>query len=144
MSVCCGDGVFIGGEYLPLSQRLLKYGMEAYSDVKKRQRVVMWVFLFYDETKMCPTCKESFNDMFAWFNKYNLFDDPVRCVRTVIEPQPLDGHNQIYSDFGMNKPPMVVFADEKCRILDILFYFPDAKWLNQYVLPFIQDDEKIA
>jgi hypothetical protein len=142
MSVCCSDGVFISGEYQPLSQRLLSYGMEAYKDVKKRQRVVMWVFMFYDESAMCPACKQSYSEMFAWFHKYNLFDDPVRCVRTVIEPEPKK--NLIYTDLGMNKLPTVVFADEKCRILDILFEFPGTKWLEQYVLPFIQDDGKLA
>lgn len=142
MSVCCSDGVFISGEYQPLSQRLLSYGMEAYKDVKKRQRVVMWVFMFYDESAMCPACKQSYSEMFAWFHKYNLFDDPVRCVRTVIEPEPKK--NLIYTDLGMNKLPTVVFADEKGRILDILFEFPGTKWLEQYVLPFIQDDGKLA
>jgi len=142
MSICCSDGVFISGEYIPLSQRLLAYGKEAYSDVTKRQRVIMWVFVFYDETDMCPQCKQSFSDMFAWFNKNNLFNDPIRCVRTVLEPDPKK--NLIYTDLGMAKLPAVVFADEKCRILDILFEFPGEKWLNEYVLPYIQEDGKLA
>ena len=86
---CCSDTVVIHGGYEPLSQRLLNYGKDAYSDVVSRQRVVMWVFVFYDENDQCPTCKQAFSDMFAWFNKYHLFDDPVRCVRTVIEPSAL-------------------------------------------------------
>lgn len=142
MSICCSDGVFISGEYVPLSQRLLAYGKEAYSDVTKRQRVIMWVFIFYDESDMCPKCKESFSDMFAWFNKNNLFNDPIRCVRTVLEPEPKK--NLIYTDLGMAKLPAVVFADEKCRVLDILFEFPGERWLNEYVLPYIQDDGKLA
>jgi len=142
MSICCSDGVFISGEYVPLSQRLLAYGKEAYSDVTKRQRVIMWVFIFYDESDMCPKCKESFSDMFAWFNKNNLFNDPIRCVRTVLEPEPKK--NLIYTDLGMAKLPAVVFADEKCRVLDILFEFPGDRWLNEYVLPYIQDDGKLA
>lgn len=142
MSICCSDGVFISGEYVPLSQRLLAYGKEAYSDVTKRQRVIMWVFIFYDESDMCPKCKESFSDMFTWFNKNNLFNDPIRCVRTVLEPEPKK--NLIYTDLGMAKLPAVVFADEKCRVLDILFEFPGERWLNEYVLPYIQDDGKLA
>lgn len=142
MSICCSDGVFISGEYQPLSHRLLSYGEEAYKDVKKHQRVVMWVFLFYDESDLCPKCKESFRDMFDWFNKYGLFNDPIRCVRTVVEPEPMK--NLIYTDLGMKKLPAVVFADEKCRILDILFEFPGPRWLEEYVLPYIQDDGKLA
>ena len=37
---CCSDTVVIHGGYEPLSQRLLNYGKDAYSDVVSRQRVV--------------------------------------------------------------------------------------------------------
>jgi hypothetical protein len=142
MSICCSDGVFISGEYQPLCQRLLAYGHEAYKDVTKRQRVVMWVFVFYDESQMCPKCKESYRDMLNWFNKYGLFEDPIRGVRIVIEPEPQK--NLLFNDYHKTQLPCVIFADEKCRVLDEVFEFPGERWLNETILPFIQDDGKLA
>ena len=139
---CCSDSVVIHGGYEPLSQRLLSYGQDAYSDVNSRQRVVMWVFVFYDENDQCPSCKQAFSDMFSWFNKYHLFDDPVRCVRTVIEPEP--EKNLIYTDLGMHKLPAVVFCTDKGQIYDIVFEFPGQKWLEEYILPYIQNDGKLG
>lgn len=142
MSACCGDKVIIRGGYEPLSQRLLSYGKEAYSDVTAKQRVVMWIFIFYDNDSACQTCKSAFDDMFAWFHKYGLFTDPSRAVRTVVEDDP--EKNLIYTDFGMSKLPMLVFTDSEGRILDILFEFPNEKWLNNYIMPYIQADGKIG
>ena len=139
---CCSNAAIIHGGYEPLSKRLLEYGKEAYSDLVSRQRVIMWVFVFYDENDQCPSCKQAFSDMFAWFNKYNLFDDPVRCVRSVIEPDP--EKNWIYTDLGMHKLPAVVFCNDKGLIYDIVFEFPGQRWLEEYILPYIQNDGKIG
>lgn len=138
MSACCGNNVFIQSGYRTLSHRLLDYGKEAYADVTSRQRVIMWVFIFYDDSTMCKMCKAAFDEMFSWFRKYGLFDNPVRCVRTVIEDDP--EKNLIYTDLGMQKLPAIVFADDNGRIIDILFEFPEAKWLENYILPYIQAD----
>jgi hypothetical protein len=139
---CCSDAAVINGGYTPLSQRLLEYGMDAYSDLApNRQRVIMWVFIFYDQNDQCPTCKQAFDGMFSWFNKYHLLDDPVRCVRTVVEPEP--EKNLIFVDRGSRKLPMVLFCNEKGMIFDELFEFPGAKWLEEYILPYIQNDGRL-
>lgn len=134
------DGVIIHGGFEMLSKRLLDYGNEAYSDLVSRQRVIMWIFIFYDENDLCPACKQAFSDLFDWLDKYNLREDPVRCVRTVIEPEP--EKNLIYTDLGMQKLPAIVFCNENGLIYHVMFHFPEQKWLDTYILPYIQDDGK--
>jgi hypothetical protein len=61
-------------------------------------------------------------------------------VRTVIEPEA--EKNLIYTDLGMQKLPAIVFCNEKGLIYHVMFHFPEQKWLDTYILPYIQDDGK--
>lgn len=139
MSACCGKAVIRAG-YETISQRFLNYGREAYAENTKKQRVVMWVFSFFDEQNMCKTCRTAFGEMFDWFNKYGLFDSLSTAVRLVIEPSP--EQNLIYKDLGMEKLPANVFCDSEGKIIEILFEFPDSRWLDNYILPYIQEAGK--
>ena len=98
----------------------------------------MWVFSFFDESKMCEKCRSDFATMYEWFQKYGLFDSPTGCVRIVVEGSP--GGNLIYTDLGMEKLPAHLFCDSRGRIVDILFQFPTVQWLEKHVLPFIQSE----
>lgn len=141
MSSCCGENVIIRSGDELLCDRLLNYGEEEYAELSLKQRVIMWVYVFYDEKSQCPACKAAYADMFTWFNKYNLFNNPMGCARAVIEPTP--EQNLIYTDLGMNKLPAILFCDEKGRIVHIKFDFPDDKWLTTHILPFFQEDGKL-
>lgn len=141
MPECCEKAIIRSG-YVPLSRRLLEYGEESYSDSTLTQNVVMWVFSFFDEDSMCRKCRMAFGEMFDWFDRYGLFKDPVRGVRMVIEPQA--SQNLIYADLGMEKLPANIFCDAEGRIIDIIFEFPEARWLEEHILPVIQNEGRIA
>lgn len=135
---CCGKAV-IHGEYKPLNQRLLDYGKEVYDDaVSKKQRTLIWVFSFYDEKANCPVCKGALGEMFGWFHKYNLFKDPIRSVKVVVEPEP--DKNLLYTDLHLNQLPVHLFCDSNGNIFDILYDTPNEKWLETYILPIVQAD----
>lgn len=131
----------INGIYKPLSKRLVDFGNEVYSDCKSSQNVIMWVFSFYDGLANCKICKHSLEEMYDWFNKYGLLNDPVRGVRIVIEDEP--STNMIYSDLRFNTVPVHIFADGEGKVIDILYDFPDTEWLNKFILPYIQKDSAI-
>lgn len=141
MSICCSDEVVVKGIYKPLNQRLLDFGNEVYKDCETEQRVIMWVFSFYDPESTCKACKNAFDTMYNWFNQYGLTNDPVHGVRMVVEDEP--NKNLIYMDLGINKLPMHIFTDSKGKIFDIIYEFPEKKWLDEYILPYIQADSKL-
>lgn len=140
-SSCCGEAIIRAG-YHTISQRLLMYGQEAYSENTTKQRTVMWVFSFFDQENMCKKCKTAFGEMYDWFDKYGLLTSLSTGVRIVLEPQP--EQNLIYTDLGMNKLPANIFCDEHGKIIEILFEFPDKKWLENYIMPYIQEAGKRA
>lgn len=139
--LCCGRAIIRAGNS-SLSARLLEYGQEAYADLKREQRVIMWVFAFFDENKLCPKCKSEIQAMVDWFSKNGLFDSPSRAARIVIEGDP-ENHNMLFNDLGLSKLPTFIYCDANCRIFDIRFEFPSVRWLNDTVLPFFQSDASI-
>lgn len=141
MAKCCPETPEIDGIYKTLSRRLVDFGNEVYADCIADQRVIMWVFSFYDGMANCKVCKHSLDEMYGWFHKYGLLNDPVRGVRMVVEDEPHT--NMIYNDFGFTKLPMHIFTDGDGKIIDMLFDFPEAEWLDKYILPYLQEDAKI-
>ena len=141
MAKCCPETSEIDGIYKTLSRRLVDFGNEVYADCIADQRVIMWVFSFYDGMANCKVCKHSLDEMYGWFHKYGLLNDPVRGVRMVVEDEPHT--NMIYNDFGFTKLPMHIFTDGDGKIIDMLFDFPEAEWLDKYILPYLQEDAKI-
>lgn len=137
---CCGKAIITAGDS-SLSARLLKYGQEAYADLKKEQRVIMWIFAWIDEKNMCQKCRSDFADMIEWFNKYDLFENPARAARLVIETKP--ENNRILGDREITKLPLFLYCDEHGRIIDERFIFPEVKWLEQNILPYFQSDASI-
>ncbi len=128
----------INGIYKTLSRRLVDFGNEVYADCTIEQNVIMWVFSFYDGMKNCKICKHSLDEMYKWFHKYGLLNDPVRGVRMVVEDEPHT--NLLYEEFGFSKLPMHIFTDGEGKIIDILFDYPDSAWLDKFILPYIQKD----
>lgn len=141
MATCCPETPEIDGVYKTLSRRLVDFGNEVYADCASTQRVIMWVFSFYDGMSNCKVCKHSLEDMHAWFYKYGLLTDPVRGVRMVVEDEPHT--NKMYNELGFSKLPMHIFTDGKGKIIDILYDFPDGEWLDKFILPYLQEDSKI-
>ena len=131
----------IDGIYLPLSKRLLEFGNQVYADCTSSQRVIMWVFSFYNGMANCKVCKHSLDEMYNWFHKYGMLNDPVRGVRMVVEDEPHT--NRYYNELGISKLPMHIFTDGDGKIIDILYDFPDAEGLDKYILPYLQEDSKI-
>lgn len=121
-----------------LAQRLLDYGNEVYGGCASTQRVLMWVFTFYDASADCPACRDGLERMYGWFHRYGFTTDRVRGVRMVVEDEP--GKNRIYGDLGMQRLPAHIFTDSEGRIFDVLFTFPDDAWLESHILPIFQKD----
>ena len=141
MARCITETPEIDGIYKPLSRRLVDFGNEVYADCSADQRVIMWVFSCYVGMPKCKACKLSLDEVYGWFHKYGLLNDPVRGVRMVVEDEP---HTNIsYNDFGVTKLPMHIFTDGDGKIIDMLFDFPEADWLDKYILPYLQEDAKI-
>lgn len=136
MSGCCGEAI-INGIYRPLSERLLEYGREAYAGSEFNGNTVMWIFTFYDDMAACEACRNGLSGMYDWFYNYNLFDNPSKCVKIVVEPEP--AANLIVTEMGWDKLPLNVFTDRDGRIFDMLFEFPSHEWLDKYILPRIQN-----
>lgn len=124
-----------------LCDRLLNYGEEEYAELSAKQRVVMWVFVFYEENTGCPACREAYAGMTDWFYKYGLFNNPMGCARLVVESTP--EQNLIYTDLGISKIPAILFCDNRGRIIHMKFDFPDDKWLTTHILPIFQEDGKL-
>lgn len=141
MSSCCGQDVIIRSGDELLCDRLLSAGEEEYAELSAKQRVVMWVFVFYEENAGCPTCREAYAGMTDWFYKYGLFSNPMGCARFVVEPTP--EQNLVYTDLGISKIPAILFCDNRGRIIHMKFDFPDDKWLTTHILPIFQEDAKL-
>ena len=141
MAQCCPETLEIDSIYKPISRRLVDFGNEVYADCTNTQRVIMWVFSFFNGMANCKVCKHSLDEMYGWFHKYGLLNDPVRGVRMVVDDEP--HMNKLYTELGFSKLPMHIFTDGGGRIIDILFDFPDAEWLDKYILPYLQEDSKI-
>lgn len=137
---CCGKAIIRAGTDM-LCTRLLENGKEAYAGLKNEQRVILYVFAFFDGKNMCPKCKSDFSGMIEWFTKYNMFDDPARAVRIVLEDDP--SHNLMYPDLGITKLPLFLYCDGTGRIMDIRFDFPSTRWLEEHILPYYQSDVSI-
>jgi len=138
---CCGDPVRIDGIYKPLSLRLLEYGKAAYKDTTSSQRVVMWVFSFYEAKDECPVCKHGIETMYNWFDKYGLLENPARGVRIVIDDEAKK--SAILDDMHVDFAPVNIFTDSEGKVIDMLFEFPNEPWLDKYILPFIQKDSSL-
>lgn len=141
MSLCCNKTVVVKGTYKPLSTRLLDFGNEVYSGSTSTQRILMWVFSFFDEKNDCPVCRDGLSKMYGWFNKYGLTTDPVRGVRMVLENRP--DTNLIYQDLGIEKLPVNIFTDSEGKVIDIIYEFPDEEWLDAYILPLVKKDTTV-
>ena len=138
---CCGEPVEIDDIYKPLCNRLLDYGRDAYRDTTSKQRVVMWVYSFYNAKDECPVCRNGIQRLYEWFGKYGLTENPARGVRIVIDDEA--STSAILDDLHIDFAPVNIFADEEGKIIDILYEFPDEQWLDRYILPFIQKDSTI-
>jgi len=132
--LCC-DGMNVKiGLYKPLSQRLLDFGNETYSDFTS-VNTLMWMFIFYDGNTDCPKCKSSLSDIHDWFYNKGLLDNKNGMVKIVVEPEP--EKCKIYTDFGFTLKPMHIFCDSKGNIFDIFTGLPDVNWLDKHILPYI-------
>lgn len=139
---CCGEAVTVDGIYRPLSLRLLEYGRDAYKNTTSSQRVVMWVFSFYEAKNECPVCKHGIERMYEWFGKYGLLENPARGVRIVLDDEA--STSAILDDMHVDYSPVNIFTDGEGKVIDMLFEFPDEAWLDKYILPFIQKDSALT
>ena len=137
---CCSGPVVIDGIYKPLSRSLLDYGKEVYSETTSTQRVILWVFSFYDAKSECPVCRNGIERMYDWFHKFGLLTDPVRGVRMVLDDDP--DSNPVFTDLKLASKPVNIFTDENGMVYDIIYEFPDDAWLDKYILPLIQRDTR--
>ncbi len=96
----------------------------------------MWVFTFIDSDQMCIECKEKYAKMLEWFEKYELFDNPVNNVKWVVDPDM--NNNLIIKDLKITASPTTLFCDSKGNIFEILVGFPDQEWLEEYILPYVR------
>ena len=142
MSKCCPETPEISGTYKTLSRRLVDFGNEVYADCTYDQRVIMWVFSFYDGLSNCKVCKHSLDEIYGWFHEYGFLSNPTRGVRIVVEDEPHT--NLMYNELGFSKLPMHIFTDGEGKIIDILYDFPDKEWLDKFILPYLQGDSKIS
>jgi hypothetical protein len=131
----------IDGIYLPLSKRLVEFGNQVYADCTSSQRVIMWVFSFYDADSECPVCKHGLERLRDWFAKYGLVDNPVRSVGLVADDDAKS--SSVLDDLHIDFAPVNIFTDGDGKVIDILFEFPDEAWLDKNILPFIQKDSTI-
>jgi len=138
---CCGKPVDIDGIYKPLSLRLLEYGLDAYKNTTSSQRVIMWVYSFYNAKDECPVCKHGIETMYNWFGKHGLLENPTRGVRIVVDDEA--STSSILDDIHVDFAPVNIFTDGEGKVIDMIFEFPDEYWLEKYILPFIQKDASI-
>lgn len=137
---CCGKAIIRAGDDA-LSVRLLEYGREAYADLKKEQRVIVWIFAFFDEKELCAKCRTELTEMIEWFTKYDLFENPTRSARLVLETEPQN--NLILADRGITKLPLFIYCDANGRIFDERYEFPTVKWLETNILPIFGSDASV-
>ena len=141
MAKCCPETPEIDGIYKPLSRRLVDFGNEVYADCSADQRVIMWVFSFYNAKDECPVCKHGIESMYNWFGKHGLLENPARGVRIVIDDEA--STSAILDDIHVDFAPVCMFTDGEGKVIDMIFEFPDDAWLEKYILPFIQKDMSI-
>ena len=134
---CCG-GAF-DDIYLPLNQRLVRFGMETYKEYDPSYNEIpkTWLFTFYEENELCEECKHMLSSMNEWFEKYSFFSDPTTKVNWVLEDNPK--MNAIYKELGFTKTPMHIFCDSFGNIFNIFVGIPDSEWLEKYILKAIRD-----
>jgi len=135
---CCSGPVEIDGIYKPISVRLREIGEDAYRATETSQRVIMWVFSFFNAKDECPVCQGGLERLYGWFHRYGLLDNPARGVRIVIDDDAAS--SEILDDMHVDSAPVNIFADSEGKIIDMLFEYPDEWWLDKYILPFIQQD----
>lgn len=140
---CCDKKAPIDGIYVPLSKRLIEFGVETYGEqlMEKYRYTHVWVFSFYEDADMCEDCQMKFSAMNKWFMDYGLFDDPIRNVKWIVEDQPQK--NLIYKEIGFTKTPMHIFTNSEGKIFDIVAGFPTAEWLEKYILPLIRQGTEL-
>lgn len=136
---CCGH-VF-DDIYLPLNQRLVRFGNEVFSEFNPDYNEVpkIWLFTFYEESDACDECKHMLSEMNNWFEKYGFFSDPMFKVNWVLEDDPKN--NMIYKEIGFNKAPIHLFCDSHGNIFNIFNGIPDIEWLDKYILNVIRDEK---
>ena len=134
---CCKGGPPIDGIYIPLNKRFIMYGEEAYGEhlLEKFPRTYIWLFTFYEDSKLCQECSTKLSDMGAWFNKYGLFDNVIRNVKWVVDDD--IQNNMILRDLNVKKTPIHFFCDDEGKIIDIIYGFPTTNWLEKYILPLV-------
>lgn len=130
------------GEYLTLDKRLFEYGKEVYGkDLFKKFPIThIWIFTFYcaEEMEKCEDCIVKLSKMGEWINKYGFLEDPIKNVKWVIDDEP--GNNLILQDLHIEKMPVHIIANGEGKIFDVLYGFPDPRWLEKYILPFVRKD----
>jgi len=137
---CCEEKL-ISDIYVPLNKRLLDFGSEIIGPqlMFKCPQTMIWIFTFYYDEDMCDDCKLRFSAMNHWFQQYELFDDPIRNVKWIVEDEP--NKNLIFSEIGFTKTPMHIFCRGDGSIIDIVTGFPEPRWLTKYILPIIQESQ---
>lgn len=133
---CCED-IPIDGEYIPIHRRFLEYGKDSYGDTLAEKFPIthMWIFTFYEDAELCTECQDKLSEMHSWFEKYNLFNDPIKNVKWVVDDD--IANNLILIDLHVNKTPVHFFCDSDGKIVDIVYGFPDTVWLEKHILPLI-------
>jgi len=135
---CCKQAA-MSSIYTPLDKRLVAFGEETYAGpvLEKFKKTKLWIFSFYREEDLCEDCINKFSAMNQWFDKYNFFNDPIYNVKWVVEDSP--DNNLIYIEMGFTKSPVHIFADERGRVIDIIYGFPPTEWLEKYILDVIRE-----
>lgn len=132
----------VEGEYLTLDKRLLEYGKEVYGKplLEKYPITHIWMFTFYcaEEMKACDDCAEKLAAMGEWINKYGFLEDPLKNVKWVIDDEP--GNNLILKDLHIENTPVHIVTEGNGKIIDVLYGFPDQRWLEKYILGLIRKD----
>lgn len=120
----------------PISKRLrdlfFRLNEGATPDVDKRVKIKLYTFI--DNSNACDTCKESIEQLNAWFYSNNL--DNGNHVSWVIE---LDmKNNPICIDYKLDKSPTHLICDVNHNIIDINYGVITNYWLDKYIMPIIR------
>lgn len=135
---CCKEN-FGDNLYLPLNQRLLKYGADntAPEMMLKYPETAVWIFSFFDKESMeCEDCMSKFKSMVMWFEKFGLLKNPINNVKWILTDDMKI--SLIYRDIGLStNSPTHLICDKSGNILDIIKGFPDDRFLEKYILPLV-------
>ena len=134
---CCDDIDLSASVYVPLSQRLVDFGVEIYGEKSMTAFPItkMWIFTFVNMEDSCVECGERLNIMQDWFTKYALFTEPINHVKWIIEDE--STKNLIWKDIGLTNTPVHLFCDGKGSIWELFYGYPNEAWLDRFVLPMV-------